>query len=144
MSKGVFCYRNINRKGVVWSIKSNTTRRVISRAEYVMIKNAKLVVSKAGRRRVLRQKRKNVHAGIKGTWIRGDFNHHVYDWRGMDCIYDNQGNKIGWIRIQYNPYQNKTFVRQDDGSPVNTAEMIILDKDGAWALKPRYEVERKK
>lgn len=126
---GISCYRNLNRKGVVWSIRSNRTGRVISRAGFVMILNAKLVVSAAGRARVLKQKRKNVHALVRGTWIRNDFDQHVYDTRGCD--------DCRWIRIKYNPYENEAFVRQDTGQPVTEAACVILDKDGAWAVNPK-------
>jgi hypothetical protein len=102
-----------------------------------MIRDAKLVVSQAGRKRVLKHRRKNVHAGVKGTWMRGEFNQHVHDWRLMDCVYDKEGNKLSWVRISYNPYKNDSFVRQDTWKPIVGAEMVILSADGAWALNPK-------
>jgi hypothetical protein len=139
MAKGVFVYRNLARKygPVNWSVRSNNSGLVIAHACYVMIRDATLVVSQAGRARVLSEKRKNVHAGIKGTWIRGEFNQHVHDWRHMDCVYDDKGNKLAWVRISYDPYRNEAFVRRDTFQSVNKADMVILSHDGAWALNPR-------
>lgn len=137
MAKGVFVYRNLMRKGVVWSVRSNASGLVVCRSGYVMIRDASLVVSKAGRARVLSQNRKNVHAGVKGTWVRGHFNQHVHDWRHMDCVYDDKGNKINWVRISYDPYRNEGFVRRDTFKTINKADMVILSHDGAWALNPR-------
>jgi hypothetical protein len=126
--KGVSVYRNLNRPGVVWSVKSNRSGLVVARQGYVMIENAQLVVSQAGRRRVLRDRRKNVHAFVRGTWVRSAFDQHVRDFRTMTD---------GWVRLTYSPYKNHCFVVQTSGRPVTRAERVILDKDGAWALEAR-------
>lgn len=123
IGKGVFCYRNLNRKGVVWSVKSNRTGLVITRSTRVVLEDATLKVSKAGRERVLRDKRKNVHAGVSGRWVRGDAARHIWS-----LSYTSR-----WTRIKYNPYENSTFVRQDNGKPVTKAKYVVLDKMGAWA-----------
>lgn len=137
MGKGVSCYRNLNKPGVVWSIKSNNTGRVLSRSTYVVIRNAKFVVSKAGRKRVLQQKRKNVHAFIRGTWVRGEFNQYVYDHRGFSGIYNEDGSKVETVRVKYNPYNNECFVTENN-LPIVSADTVVLDKDGAWAINPKY------
>lgn len=135
--KGIFCYRNLNRKGVVWSVKSNRTGLVVARPKTVVIKDAQLVVSQAGRRRVLAQKKKNVHAGIRGTWVKSDWDKHVLDWRGMSCIYDDLTmRRLEWKKIIYNPYQYETFVWEDTKLPVTHARVVILDETGCWAYKP--------
>lgn len=138
MSKGVFCYRNLNRKGVVWSIKSNKTGLVLARQEYVIIRNAELVVSLKGWERVRKEGQRNVHAGIKGTWVRGDFNQYLEDWRAFTGVYGDDGNKIEWVKICYNPYEACTFFREDNGRPVTHADTVVLDRNGAWALQPIF------
>ena len=60
-------YYNLNR--AVWSIKAMEGEfkgRVIGYADAVVLSNAHTVVSEAGRQRVLRERRKNVHAYIEG------------------------------------------------------------------------------
>lgn len=63
-------YYNLNRD--VWSIKAMEGEfkgKVIGYAGSVHLKDAKTIVSAAGRQRVLREKRKNVHAYIEGTLV---------------------------------------------------------------------------
>jgi hypothetical protein len=113
----VFCYRNLNRKGVVWSVRSKKTGLVVARLPVVVLKNVELKVSQAGRKRVLRAKRKNVHAGAQGTWLRG-----VKEIIGMNLV-----------PIKYNPYKMKSFRTKTSDLPVLSAKYVILRHDGAWA-----------
>lgn len=127
----IFCYRNLRpmyKNTVMWSVKSTTTGLVVARKQFVVIKNAKLKVSLAGNARVRKEKRKNVHAGIQGTWVRGSWNEHLHDDRGAGPE---------WVRLDYNPYKHTTFVRKDTGEAVYEAKYVILDRDGAWAFEPR-------
>lgn len=60
-------YYNLNR--AVWSIKAMEGEfkgKVIGYADSVVLSDAHTVVSEAGRQRVLRERRKNVHAYIDG------------------------------------------------------------------------------
>ena len=64
----VSVYYNLHKK--LWSVKAlegPQKGRVITRSWYVTLLDAKPRVSQAGRNRVLREKRKNVHAGLVGT-----------------------------------------------------------------------------
>jgi len=67
MSPGdkVFIYRNLRDK--CWSIRSLKTRRVIGYASSIALDDVTFSVSEAGRQRVIREGRKNVHAGAIGT-----------------------------------------------------------------------------
>lgn len=120
---GVFCYRNLNRKGVVWSVKSRRTGRVLARLPYVMIENAILSVSPRGRARVLREKRKNVHAGVIGTWMRG----------AIPVSGDTSPSSL-WVRLKYDPYKYDSFVRADNKQPINKAVYVILNQNGAFGF----------
>ena len=63
-----FIYRNLH-KGK-WSIRSldrdDTYGRVIGHASILLMLDCSFTVSEAGRQRVLREKQKNVHAGVRG------------------------------------------------------------------------------
>lgn len=110
----VFCYRNLNRKGVVWSVKDVKTGLVIDRAKIVYLKDVKLKVSQAGRKRVLQQKRKNVHAGAQGVRI------------------NNKPRNIhNWTRAKYNPYEMDSFQTMD-GVKLSNVQYVMLKKDGLW------------
>lgn len=109
----VLAYRNLNRKGVVWSIKSAKTNLVIDRVTIAYFFDVELKVSAAGRKRVLEQKRKNVHAYVKGSKV-------LYVPPFLE-----------WKRVSYNPYKNKSFV-DSDGKPVFKAQYAVLKEDGLW------------
>ena len=96
----VFVYMNrhatkANNGVPVYSVKAlegPDKGRVIMRSPHVMLGDVRPKVSQAGRRRVLRQGRKNVHAGLVGTLI------HT-GWQPF------QGQKI-----TYNPHKYDGFV----------------------------------
>jgi hypothetical protein len=110
----VFCYRNLNRKGVVWSVKSTQSGLVVDRSKNVFISNVDLVVSAAGRKRVLRQKRKNVHAGVRGKRLK------------------SSPKNVIWHKVTYNPYLYESFVFADNKTPVLNAKYAKLNKFGLW------------
>jgi hypothetical protein len=110
-------YRNLTRG--CWSIRDKRTRRVTGHAAYVELVNCRLRVSEAGRQRVLRTRRKGVHA-----WIEGDL------------VIPTGDGGAGLVAITYNPYQMATFQRRDTGAPVTTASRVILSMEGAYAVSP--------
>jgi hypothetical protein len=85
---------------------------VIDHVDSVTLIDATLVVRPAGRARVLRERRKNVHAFIKGT---------------IDNYTSLQSQPI---EIMYNPYKYSTFVIKATGEPVTTAEVVGLTNQG--------------
>lgn len=103
-------YRNLRSK--CWSIRDKRTRLVTGHADYVELANCRLRVSEAGRQRVLRTRRKDVHAWIEGDLI-------VID----GC--DGSATE-GMVPITYNPYRMATFQRRDTGMPVLTAPRVVL------------------
>jgi hypothetical protein len=126
MSRGVFVYRNLNRKGVVWSVKSRKTGLVVARRGFVVVKDAELYVSARGNERVRREGRKNVHAGVRGTWYRCD---------PMLAAAGAMRHKL--VRIRYNPRENTSFVVASTGRPVKSARYVFLDSKGAYAIDPK-------
>jgi len=112
----VFCYRNLHYPGVVWSVKNRQTGLVVDRSSVVILKDCLLKVSQAGRARVLRDKRKHVHAGVSGTRI------------------DTVPNGI-MRRVTYNPYKTETFVYCDTGLPVLSAQFVILNDTGCHVIE---------
>ena len=106
----VFIYRNLTKK--CWSVKSRLTGRVIRHAAIVFIENGEFHVSQKGRERVVREKKKYVHAGVRGK------------------ISDNAPTALdNWTRVRYNPYNNTTFVT-DEGTPINHADGVYLTSTG--------------
>lgn len=119
----VFVYWNLQRG--LWSVKditpgSETYGRVIVRMPEILLENAEGKVSEAGRQRVLREKRKNVHAGIVGSWPAGLLRHNLA--QHVEDIGD---------RITYNPYKYARFVHVVDESPFEGSHYALLTLDRA-------------
>jgi hypothetical protein len=65
----VFVYFNLHKK--VWSVKAlegPNKGRVVAHRNALSLYHCTFKVSEAGRQRVIREQRKNVHAGIVGDW----------------------------------------------------------------------------
>lgn len=108
----VHVYRNLHRSA--YSVRLN--RYVIRHCDDIVLQNAKFVVQPAGRARVLREKRKNVHAYISGV-----VTNHV----------DIPSEAIS---VRYCPYDAETFVKTDDNEPVFSAKIVWLTSKGAFAI----------
>ena len=118
--KYVFVYRNI--KNHTYSIKDVKTGLVIDRLPCgFFVENAKLIVSKAGRERVLKEKVKNVHAGVRG-YLR--FINKAND------IFEHS-NKV---QLYYNPYKCSSFRRVSDESSVKSCDIVLFNTIGIFEI----------
>ena len=70
--KRVACYRNLHFPNTMWSVKSMQSGDdyglVIAHSPEAFMTDCTFHVSEAGRGRVLSEKRKNVHASVRGFW----------------------------------------------------------------------------
>ena len=107
-------YRNLHKN--CWSVRDNKTGRVIDHVDDIHLENTTLVVRPAGREKVLREKRKNVHAFIKGTPSICSNGHYMCSY-----IFD---------RVVYNPYRYASFVLEDTEEPITQAKYIYLSNQG--------------
>lgn len=105
----VFVYYNLHKK--LWSIRDCKTRRVIGHSNVVALTDTKPKVSQAGRERVLREKRKNVHAGIEGNLA----NPHAFEL----LLYKGK-------RVTYNPYKYSSFVYKDNETVYSGGSSALL------------------
>ena len=112
LAKPVEVYKNLH-KGV-WSIRQ--AGKVVAHSDYVFLADAKFVVRPGGRARVLREKRKNVHAFVKGFVVPPSV-------AGVET----DGT---WKDISYNPYQHSTFVTGE--TPVSQARYVDMFIDEAF------------
>ena len=102
-------YRNLHKD--CWSVKCKKTKKVIMHKETVLLENCKFVVQQGGRDRVLREKRKNVHA-----FVEGDLVNTVSMTTFLEGIF-----------IKYNPYKNSQFTTGE--RDVLTAKSVIMNSD---------------
>lgn len=107
-------YRNLHKD--LFSIVSVKTGKVIAHSYAVELKNCKFHVQPAGRKKVLEQKRKNVHAYVTGELVAMSEtapNHLLWEF-------------IDWSDAYYNPYRCETFIDYHDLSPVLRADRVVL------------------
>lgn len=95
-------YWNLHRD--VFSVRSRRREdygRVIAHVDSFRLENSFFVVNEAGRQRVLQEKRKNVHAFVRGLWL-------------------DDGNVFVGRREQvtYNPYFASYFTIKDSGKHI--------------------------
>jgi len=108
-SRKVFIYKNLHKD--CWSLKQDGL--VKAHTHDLCLFDCSFRVNKKGREKVLKEKRKNVHAGISGyidtPWL-------------MGCL-------SAEVAI-YNPYKFKSFVRADDNAkPVFWSSSVRMTKD---------------
>jgi len=100
----------------LFSVRSARSGRVILHTDKVHIDNPEFVVRQGGRQRVLKERKKNVHA-----FVRGDatyFSPVLLTDVDKDCpTLDN---------VMYNPYKYDSFVKLIDETPVRKAKRAYL------------------
>jgi hypothetical protein len=102
----VFIYFNLHKR--VFSVKAmegENKGRVIAHREQALVNNPQFRVSQAGRARVLREKKKNVHAGVYGTWV--DVVDDGLARTALSIAADGQP-------VRYNPYKYDSFVDDNE------------------------------
>jgi hypothetical protein len=115
----VFVYFNLHKK--VFSVRALEGAEkglVVAHVDRLVIDNPEFVVSAAGRQRVLREQKKNVHAGVRGiwtAWVNG-----IEEWDHLTAV-------------TYNPYLYSTFVDKATLAPVHTARFAVLDNRRIFA-----------
>ena len=151
-------YRNLHWKNeTVYSVRKNglVEGHVYS---IIMDGNAKhpvtFAVGPKGNQRVRDEKRKNVHAVIRGclvnaVWAYGDMDafekgHAMDACDDFKQMYMDKRDGYEWIEVLYNPYKYKTFVTRDTNpfrsmkdviEPIYTARKVIIGPR-VWAQVP--------
>lgn len=114
IGRRVYVYRNLHRK--CYSVKCLITKRVIFHTDSIHLSNVQFRVGKKGRERVLREKQKNVHAGVVG-------------YITEDSLQDAR------VVVKYNPYKYSSFVRNDGTAIYNALYAAVTTKDGILVLE---------
>lgn len=91
-------YRNLHKN--CWSLRENDygRRKVVGHHDCIILTNVEFKVGKAGRARVLKEKKKNVHAYVSGTLLLAV--------NGKTDAY----SQAALYEITYNPYKHDEFV----------------------------------
>ena len=109
------------RKWSIVALEGEQKGRVIRHASLVTISEPKFVVQPAGRDRVRREKRKNVHA-----FVRGNLSSYV------PSIIPTHGPKYKTEKVHYNPYKYDSFVLENNREPIHEATTAYLVARPDW------------
>jgi hypothetical protein len=95
-----------------WSVSQRN--KVVAHVRDIVLRDARFLVAPAGRERVRREGRKNVHAGVSGFFVSLDSEpYRIYNWEP----------------VTYNPYKYDSFVLCRDQSPILAADYADLSVD---------------
>lgn len=108
-------YRNLRDK--CYSILG-TNGRLLGHTQNIYLEDVKFVVRPAGRARVLKEGRKNVHAFVCGEWIPQPT--HIIE-----------AMEVG-MRISYNPYISNSFFNTFENIPITKANAVALTPNGCF------------
>lgn len=129
-------YRNLN-NGLLSVVYKG---KVVGHCDMIRLAHAGLRVSEAGRRRVIMEMRKNVHAFVSGDPIsvRG---FRPYKGRSLKIHRQAElasaqmavlmGSKTDSRNVTYNPYKHDSFVDKATGEPVHHADVVDVRSDGS-------------
>lgn len=104
--KLVYVYKNLHTD--LWSVMQSD--RVLFHCNYIVLANVAFVVRPAGRARVLKEKKKYVHAFVKGNIV-------------------NSPAKIPndkWCEVGYNPYRGDSFYNKELTQPIYKARYVDM------------------
>ena len=97
----------------------------VKHAKAIVLNDVSFSVQPAGRERVRRENKKNVHAFVRGmpAWVAGlNDNLEYYTHANME--------RQGYRKITYNPYKYDSFVMTDSALPIKSAtQVVIIDKN---------------
>lgn len=86
---------------------------VVAHTNEILLTGATFKVSEAGRQRVIKTKRKNVHAFVVGYVVGGYVGNVTSD-------------RDSWKSVTYNPYKYSSFVMREGETPITDADVVSL------------------
>ena len=93
--------------------------KLLASAKQVRLADVEFRVRESGRKRMLRNQRKNVHAFASGELL--------------DYVHPDESRNLEKLigrGVFYNPYEFSTFVDNETQSPVESANVAHFDEDG--------------
>ncbi|NOU99522.1 hypothetical protein [Paenibacillus planticolens] len=104
----VAIYYNLHKRCL--SVKDHRTGKIVAHEHSLLLENVLFKVSQKGRQRVLREKRKNVHAFIIGDKI---------------STIPTELDLEHYNKAKYNPYLCESFIDIDSGKEVLRAKRVF-------------------
>lgn len=110
-------YRNLHTKTLSMQSKVNGKWKVIGHPTSVSLNNVRFLVYKSGRDRVLREKKKYVHAYVEG-----------------ELEFSNHGILSDGKLISYNPYKMDSFYILESNEPIKTAAWAEIHSNSKQSI----------
>ena len=114
-NKKIEVYFNLHKK--TWSVRQSG--KVVMHTDFIQVKDPQYVVSQKGNERVRREKKKNVHAFVRG--------YHMSELPLMP-------SQVQFV--SYNPYKNNSFVIRNTDDSICSSPYAALEVINE---KPRVE-----
>lgn len=121
IGKNVDIYRNLHTNDG-YSIRCSKTGLVLAHCSTVRIKNAKFIVSESGRQKNIREKRKRVHAYVRG-----------------ELIAYNEELPQSFSKVLYNPYYTEFFTDAGTNALIKEADEVFCSGKFAYAKNFKRE-----
>ena len=103
-------YFNLHKKMFsVVALSGPNKNRVIAHTNSLMLRDTKFRVQSAGRQKVLKEKKKNVHAFVYGY------------------ITEEVSKNLDLNRVTYNPYKYNSFVIKESECPIYESNFVRLN-----------------
>lgn len=116
-------YYNFHKKLFSVQEKVDGSWKVVEHVKDIYLRNVKFKVSEAGRQRVLKEKRKNVHAFMLGE-----------RWPFIPAsslrVFDE---------VSYNPYVGPNFMVKTEHKPLDYAKYVAIVHNRVFALIPEFK-----
>ena len=87
--------------------------------EQLALTNVKFVVQPAGRAKVLRENKKNVHAFVRGEYV--GFENNL-----TNNLYFGKFEDLDFYAVSYNPYKSDKFVVKETGKPIESNSEALI------------------
>jgi hypothetical protein len=93
----------------LFSVKDMKTGKVVAHGNNIILEDVSYKVSEAGRQRVLREQKKNVHAYVVGKFVG-----------------TAESMAVPMRQAYYNPYTVETFIDKESGRELRESQMAYL------------------
>lgn len=121
-------YFNLHRNCL--SIRETRPGARVSHLSAVILDGAKFTVQPAGREKVRRERKKTVHAFVRGLPVQ------TFTDPDAKTALSDLAELNGHRQITYNPYKYDSFVFADTGEPVYSANRVLVAGKKIYLLPP--------
>jgi hypothetical protein len=136
-------YRNLSpqyRKQRAWILKAADGSEIgLGTVDGAVLSDATFHIKDAGRKYVIKAKRRFVHAWVEGTLVKSFKIDTLPVTAGSERVAPGKG---ATVPVTYNPFTMKTFTRLDCMEPVHSVALVVASPAGFFAKLPKCGAKR--